>query len=166
METLTGLNQTWVQSIFDKGCKCLTLHPLILSSMQSMASHAAYIPTSSFSTTLTSLINGQALINGQDGIFNLLHENQQVEWNLLLEKNKWACPFIREVRARNFLQSRQTSLSFFNKRSILWKNLIKHIDAPRKIPGIFSQTGCALLKQKKTSRQLRIVSFVCFFWKN
>ena len=35
---------------------------------------------------------------GQNRIFNLLHENQWVGWNLFLEKNKQACPFIREVR--------------------------------------------------------------------
>ena len=33
-----------------------------------------------------------------NGIFNLLHENQWVGWNLFLEKNKRTCPFIREVR--------------------------------------------------------------------
>ena len=33
-----------------------------------------------------------------DGIFNLLDENQQVGWNLFLEKNKRTWLFIREVR--------------------------------------------------------------------
>ena len=27
-----------------------------------------------------------------------VHENQRVGWNLFLEKNKQACPFIREER--------------------------------------------------------------------
>ena len=64
-------------------------------------------------TTLTYLIKGKALINEKDGkstlpavlaermeIFSLLHENQRVGWNLFLENNKRACPFIREVRVK------------------------------------------------------------------
>ena len=34
-----------------------------------------------------------------ENCFNLLHENQRVGWNLFLEKNKPACPFIRKVGA-------------------------------------------------------------------
>ena len=63
--------------------------------------------------TLTSLINGQTLINGQDGksilpavlvgwmefsIYYYLHEYHRVGWNLFLQKNERRCPFTREVR--------------------------------------------------------------------
>ena len=45
-----------------------------------------------------------SLISRQDGISNLSYENQRLGWNLFLEKNKWACMFIREVRvAYNFI---------------------------------------------------------------